>query len=110
MNAETLVLIYHATDDVDGVLAAYHEVSAEMSGVPGMLGNELLRSVVDPLGFVVASRWVDIDAFNTWEQGPEHKDTTSALRRYRDTRMERPFGVYQVTASYGAPAGSARVP
>ncbi|HVK25892.1 MAG TPA: antibiotic biosynthesis monooxygenase family protein [Actinokineospora sp.] len=99
--SEIRIFIYHATDDVEGVEQAYHEVSKELVGVPGMLGNDLMRSVHDPLGFVVMSRWVDMDAFNEWEQGPAHKGQTSALRKYRDTRPGAvPFALYEVTASY----------
>ncbi|AGL16613.1 antibiotic biosynthesis monooxygenase [Actinoplanes sp. N902-109] len=100
MTGEVRVLVYHATEDADGVLAAYHRVSAEMAQVPGQLGNELLRSVHDDSGFVVLSRWRDLAAFTRWEAGPEHKETTALLRRYRDRRMTTPFGVYQVSAAY----------
>ncbi len=94
------VLVWHAAPTPDGVEAAYHEVSARMQGVPGLLGNELLRSVHDPTGFIVISTWRDLESFDTWEQGPEHKNTTAPLRDYRDTRLSRPFGIYQVTAAY----------
>ena len=100
MSGEVRVVLYHATDDVTGVTEAYHQVSRELASVPGQLGNELLRSVHDPLGFVVISRWKDLDTFNEWEQGVSHKDSTSPLRRFRDTRLERPFGIYEVAAHY----------
>jgi heme-degrading monooxygenase HmoA len=98
--SEVRVLIYHATGDADGVLDAYHQVSKEMAGVPGLLGNELLHGVHQPDRFIVLSRWASLDAFNTWEQGREHKGSTEPLRQYRDTSMARPFGVYAVTAQY----------
>ncbi|OXM62252.1 MULTISPECIES: antibiotic biosynthesis monooxygenase family protein [Amycolatopsis] len=94
------VLLYHATDDVAGIEAAYHEASARLAGVPGLLSNELLRSVADPAGFVVVSSWAGLDEFQEWERGPDHKNQTAPLRPYRDTRMSRPFGVYRVTASH----------
>ncbi len=97
---EVRVLVYHATEDVAGVRKAYHDVSGALAGVPGMLGNELLRSVPDPSGFVVVSRWADLAAFQVWEQGPEHQDRTAPLRPYRDTRLARPFGIYRVEAEY----------
>jgi heme-degrading monooxygenase HmoA len=100
MKAELRVLLFHSADDVAGVTDAYHQVSREMAGVPGLLGNELLSSVHDPTGFVVVSRWTDLATFDTWEQGPDHKDSTAPLRRYRDGRLERPFGIYRVVASY----------
>ena len=48
MKAELRVLLFHSADDVAGVTDAYHQVSREMAGVPGLLGNELLSSVHDP--------------------------------------------------------------
>jgi heme-degrading monooxygenase HmoA len=98
--SEARVLVYHAADDRAGVEEAYHRVSNRMASVPGMLGNELLRSVNDPLGFVVASRWKDLQAFLDWEKGPQHRADTAPLRAYRDTRMAVPYAVYAVSASY----------
>lgn len=97
---EVRVLVYHMATDSGGVEDAYHEVSKRMAGVPGMLGNELLRNVHDPLGFVVMSRWTDLDAFLTWEKGAEHRADTAPLRPYRDTRLPVPYAVYSVTAAY----------
>ena len=94
------MLIYHATGDAGGVVDAYHQVSKEMAGVPGLLGNELLHGVHEPDRFIVLSRWTSLDAFTSWEQGREHKGSTEPLRQYRDPSMARPFGVYEVTAQY----------
>lgn len=92
------VLLYHSTNDVAGIEAAYHQVSERLAGVPGLLSNELLRSVSEPDGFVVLSRWRGMDEFRAWERGPEHVRQTASLRPFRDTRMSRPFGIYQVMA------------
>lgn len=100
MSGQVRVLLFHATDDAEGIEQAYHRVSKELAAVPGQLGNELLRDVYDPTGFVVISRWRDLAAFQEWETGAEHKDSTSPLRQYRDTRGGRPFGIYQVAADY----------
>jgi heme oxygenase (mycobilin-producing) len=94
------VLLYYASDETDRIEAAYHESSRVLAGTPGLLGNELLRSVHDPAGFVVASSWQSREAFDVWELGSDHKGQTSPLRPFRDIRMPRPFGVYQVTANY----------
>lgn len=100
MTGGVRVLLYHATDDVAGIEAAYRRASEHLSGVTGLLGNELLRSVPDPRGFVVVSSWRDLADFEAWERGPEHKRQTAPLRPFRDTTMSRPFGIYQVTAAY----------
>ena len=100
MSGEVRVLIYHATGDAAGVQDAYHRVSNEMSGVPGLLGNELLHGVHNPESFVVLSKWSSLEAFTAWEQGADHRDSTEPLRRFRDTTMSMPFGVYEVAAGY----------
>ncbi len=100
MTGQVRVLVYQAAADPAAVHSAYHEVSRRMLGVPGLIGNELLGSVLDPTGFVVLSRWTDVTAFWTWEQGAEHRDTTAPLRPYRDARSNVTFGIYQVLADY----------
>jgi len=98
--SEIRVLIRHATEDTAGIEAAYRLVSEEMAMVPGQLGNELLRGVHEPTGFVVVSRWRDMAAFTDWEAGAEHRDSTAPLRRYRDHRDGRPFEIFRVSAAY----------
>ncbi|WP_116198856.1 antibiotic biosynthesis monooxygenase family protein [Amycolatopsis circi] len=100
MSGGLRVLLYHATEDVPGIEAAYHEASARLAGVPGLLGNELLHSTHDAKGFVVVSSWQSLAAFENWERGSDHKEQTAPLRPYRDLSLSRPFGVYRVTASY----------
>lgn len=100
MSGEVRVLVYHAAADASAIDEAYHQVSTRMASVPGMLGNELLRSLPDPTGFIVVSRWAGIEAFQQWEQGPDHRDTTAPLRPFRDPRMSTPFGIYRVTGTY----------
>lgn len=84
----------------DAVTAAYHRISEDLAGVPGLLGNALLRSVHDSAGFVVMSEWSDIDAFRTWEAGAAHRRTTSPLRPFQDTSRGSAYGVYEVVAAY----------
>ncbi|MFI1395481.1 antibiotic biosynthesis monooxygenase family protein [Streptomyces sp. NPDC020681] len=103
MPGEVRVLVYQAAHDeeqLQAVRAAYHLVSKRLAAVPGMLGNELLRSPADPTALIVVSRWVDLAAFQRWEQGDGHREDTAPLRPYRDTRLAVPFGIYEVDASY----------
>lgn len=103
MPGEVRVLVYQAAadeDQLDAVRAAYHQVSRRLAGVPGMLGNELLRSPLDPTALAVMSRWESMDAFRAWEEGAEHRQDTAPLRPYRDTRTASPFAVYEVDAAY----------
>ncbi|WP_225439866.1 antibiotic biosynthesis monooxygenase family protein [Amycolatopsis eburnea] len=96
------VLLYHLADDAAGIEAAYHEASRRLEGVPGLLGNELLRSVHAENGFVVVSSWTDLAAFDAWERGAGHKEQTAPLRPYRDLSLDRPFAVYRVAATHTA--------
>ncbi|MET8974878.1 antibiotic biosynthesis monooxygenase family protein [Streptomyces sp. NPDC004539] len=103
MPAEVRVMVYQAAHDegqLAEVRAAYHLVSERLAKVPGMLGNELLRSPADPTALAVVSRWESMAAFLEWEQGAEHRDDTAPLRPFRDTRASKPFAVYEVDAAY----------
>jgi heme oxygenase (mycobilin-producing) len=103
MPGEVRVLVYQAAHDeeqLQAVREAYHLVSERLAQVPGMLGNELLRSPADPTALIVVSRWADLAAFRRWEQGAGHREDTAPLRPYRDTRLAVPFGIYEVDASY----------
>lgn len=100
MSGGVRVLLYHEAEEPHRIEAAYHESSARLAGVPGLLGNELLRSISDPSGFVVVSSWSDVTAFQEWERGAEHRGQTAPLRPFRDKRLSRPFDIYQVRAAY----------
>jgi heme oxygenase (mycobilin-producing) len=82
------------------VEAAYHAVSQELDGTPGLAGNTLLRSLDDPMAFAVLSEWTDINAFRTWEEGSRHRDTTASLRPLQDPNGSGVFRIYEVAASY----------
>ncbi|MDQ0762621.1 antibiotic biosynthesis monooxygenase family protein [Streptomyces canus] len=96
------VLVYAAApeSDPDAVSAAYRRISEALRGTPGLLGNELLRSTLDDGAFLVMSEWESREAFEGWEQGSSHRDTTAPLRPFQDASKGRPFGIYQVVASY----------
>ncbi|MFD9908745.1 antibiotic biosynthesis monooxygenase family protein [Streptomyces sp. NPDC059063] len=78
---------------------AYHEISKTLYGTPGLLGNELLHSLIEDDAFVVMSEWESVEAFRSWDEGPDHKDQTAGLRPYQDT-TRRPWDMYAVRASY----------
>ncbi len=81
----------------------YHQISRSLSGTPGLLGNRLLRDLAGDGDFVVMSEWRSLEAFRTWEQGSDHRNTTAPLRPYQDHRHGRAFGIYEVIAGYGEP-------
>lgn len=96
------VLVYTAAPgtEPDAVAEAYHRISADLAGTPGLLGNELMRSAADSADYVVMSEWESLAAFRTWEEGQSHRNTTAPLRPYQDYRRGSPFGLYEVVASY----------
>jgi heme-degrading monooxygenase HmoA len=100
VDGQLRVLLYQRALDEAAILQAYHEVSRRLDGVPGLLGNELLRSSADPTGFVVVSRWAGAEAFARWEQGPGHWSATAPLRPFRAAPPESAYGIYRVDASY----------
>ncbi|MGY1434625.1 antibiotic biosynthesis monooxygenase family protein [Streptomyces reniochalinae] len=96
------VLLYlrAAESEVAAVEEAYHRISKDLAGTPGLLGNELLRETSDPGAFAVLSEWENLAAFRTWESGSAHRGTTSPLRAYQDGERPRPFALYEVAAEY----------
>jgi heme-degrading monooxygenase HmoA len=86
--------------DPAAVEKAYHEVSQALEGTSGLIGNVLLRCVDEPGSFVVLSEWQDLDAFRSWENGDDHRAATAPLRPLQARDGRKPFGIYQVTASY----------
>ena len=106
MSGLVRVLLYHLAEDENGIEAAYHEVSTALAAVPGLLGNELLRSVHDPRAFLVLSTWRDRSAFDSWEQGSGHRASTAPLRPYRDVGNPCALGIFERLAAHDA--GAAR--
>ncbi|MFY1699374.1 MULTISPECIES: antibiotic biosynthesis monooxygenase family protein [unclassified Solwaraspora] len=104
MSGPRVCVLLFAVAPPDGpasVVDAYHQVSRELDGTPGLVRNALLELVDPPGSMVVLSEWASMAAFHAWEQGAAHRQITAPLRPYQDTRMSPPFGVYRVAASYG---------
>lgn len=79
---------------------AYHLISKTLAGTPGLLGNELLHSMIEDDAFAVMSEWETFDAFHHWDEGPDHKDQTAPLRPFQDPSRPRPWEMYAVEAAY----------
>ncbi|SCG34574.1 ATP-binding cassette domain-containing protein [Micromonospora inositola] len=80
------------------VLVSSHLMS-EMQQT-GLLGNQLLRSAVDPASFVVMSEWTSLAAFQDWEGGATHRGATAPLRPYQDRRRQPPYEILETVAAY----------
>lgn len=95
-----VLLFAAAPGDPGAVRAAYHRISGELAGTPGLLRNTLLEGTDRPDTFVVVSEWASLAAFRSWEQGPGHRQVTAPLRPYHDHSGPATFGVYRVAAEY----------
>lgn len=99
--AGVCVLLFATAPDGDGAVAeAYHTISRDLQGTPGLRSNALLELVDGPGRFVVLSEWSSLDAFRAWESGPEHRQVTAPLRPHQDRAAAPWFGVYRVAAAY----------
>ncbi|WP_322758976.1 antibiotic biosynthesis monooxygenase family protein [Frankia sp. Cr2] len=68
---------------------AYVQVTAQMKGTPGLLGDELLR---DPDGsgrYLLLSEWESEAQFRAWEDAPGHHELTSPMTPYWSGSFER---------------------
>jgi heme-degrading monooxygenase HmoA len=103
MTGHMRVLLYASAPqgNPNAVQDVYHHISQRLQDVPGLIGNELLRDVIGKRGdFIIMSEWESAEAFRRWEEGPDHRDTTSPLRPYQDRGRSEVFGIYEVVASY----------
>ncbi|HEY9373877.1 antibiotic biosynthesis monooxygenase [Streptomyces sp.] len=95
-----LLRLRPAPGEVPEVEKAYHRISEDLAGTPGLLGNELLREITDEGAYAVLSEWESMAAFRDWEAGSAHRGTTSPLRPYQDAERGSPFALFEVAASY----------
>jgi heme-degrading monooxygenase HmoA len=102
------VLVWYRAPAADqgALFDAYHRVSHELAGTPGLLGNELLRSPVDPTRLAVCSEWESLAAFRAWESGADHRGTTAPLRQYQDPELPSPFDLLGVVAEHRSRASA----
>jgi heme oxygenase (mycobilin-producing) len=82
-------------DDAGAVERAYDQISGDLAGTPGLLGNELLRRTDDPRRVMVMSEWESLAGFQKWEQGAGHRAATSPLRPYADR-----YEIYEVVSAF----------
>jgi heme-degrading monooxygenase HmoA len=95
MTQRLRVLVYANASEADSARVdnAYRHISSQLTGTPGLLGNELLKNPDDPCSYIVMSEWESLDAFRRWEHGPNHRDVTSPLRPF-----VRGADVYEVSS------------
>jgi heme-degrading monooxygenase HmoA len=98
MKVRVMIWAIEPEDAPGAVEAAYHQISGALVGTPGLLGNQLMRSIHDPSRFVVVSEWASRAEYAVWERDPIHKPTTAPLRPLQDPDR-RPM-VYEKIAAY----------
>ncbi len=95
------ILVWHeARGEGERLTELYRQISDALADAPGLLGNELLRSVAGPDGFLIMSEWESLAAFRAWDATPAHL-LTAPLRTYRaaNTRA-RTYEMYEVVDGY----------
>ncbi|CAM5680739.1 hypothetical protein SAVIM338S_07322 [Streptomyces avidinii] len=68
------------------------------TAIAGLVRSELLRDVDRPGEYLLHSEWETLEAYRTWQFGPDHKDNPSALRPYQDRSRGRHYAVYGITS------------
>jgi heme oxygenase (mycobilin-producing) len=86
--------------DLDGLAATFRAIGAQLAGVPGLIGSELLQAQREEGSIVVMSEWESTHAFAAWEASNGHRATTAPLRQYLDTTRPYPFDRFQILATF----------
>jgi heme oxygenase (mycobilin-producing) len=100
---ERIRVLLYASSSVEKpavVSDIYHHISERLIGTPGLVSSELLQEFGHPNKFIIMSEWSSIEAFRTWEDGPDHRPSTAPLRPYHDESYAAVFGIYKVAAEY----------
>jgi heme-degrading monooxygenase HmoA len=96
-----VVLYLTEPESEPGVIErCYHQISQALVGRPGLRGNELLRSVLDPRRYVVQSEWDDAVVWREWEASQEHRELAAPLLPYLEAESGSTFGAYEIVAAY----------
>jgi aromatase len=98
------ILLWHgARGEGEKLAKLYRKVSDALAGAPGLVGNELLRSVANPDNYLIMSEWTSRAAFRAWDATPAHL-LTAPLRAYRAVNARtQSYEMYEVVDAYGSP-------
>ncbi|AUS77403.1 antibiotic biosynthesis monooxygenase [Actinoalloteichus sp. AHMU CJ021] len=95
MTGPIQVLLFRTHPDPDELERAYRVVSAGLRAVPGLLSDELLRSVSEPDEYLLSSRWESLDALRSWQGGEQHDRVPLPLRVPSGRPLAGGYGLYQ---------------
>ncbi|MFI6903497.1 antibiotic biosynthesis monooxygenase family protein [Nonomuraea sp. NPDC050394] len=86
-------------EEVQPLSKTYQQISEQLVGTPGMLGNELLHSQVNETTMAVTSYWESAQHLQDWVHSSSHRHT-SPLRPYLDTAREQPYETFTVVSAF----------
>jgi heme oxygenase (mycobilin-producing) len=95
MAARVMVFAKINRADADAFEAAYAQVTANVKGTAGHIGDELLRrreppdAEDQPLSYILLSEWESKDAFLAWEESVAHVAKRSPMHPYWAGKVER---------------------
>jgi heme-degrading monooxygenase HmoA len=95
MAARVMVFAKINRADADAFEAAYAQVTANVKGTAGHIGDELLRRREppdpdeEPLSYILLSEWESKDAFLAWEESVAHVAKRSPMHPYWAGKVER---------------------
>ncbi|WP_019812340.1 antibiotic biosynthesis monooxygenase family protein [Saccharomonospora halophila] len=85
----------------DEFLRAYDAVRWSLTDVPGYLGDQVCRSVDDPLEWLITSQWRGPEDFLAWERTPGHRDLVAPMLAVVERRRSLRYLVRRETARRG---------
>ena len=83
-------------------LAAYRQVSHQVSEVDGYLGDQLCQSEEDPADWVITSEWSSPAQFHAWEATPGHREIAAPLMACVTARNSLRYHVRLATTAAAA--------
>jgi heme-degrading monooxygenase HmoA len=95
MAARVMVFAKINRGDEEAFEAAYAQVTANVRGTEGHIGDELLRrreppdDEDGPRTYVLLSEWESKDAFLAWEDAPVHTEKRNPMTPYWSGKVER---------------------
>jgi heme-degrading monooxygenase HmoA len=105
MTARVMVTALVAPEHAGNFERAYAQVTSQVAGVAGHLGDELLRDHEQPDRYVLLSWWESAERFLDWENAPVHRETTTPMRPYWRVLERR---VYEVAEDGGEARAAVR--
>lgn len=95
MAARVMVFAKIDEGDAEAFETAYAQVTANVRGTPGHIGDELLRRAEPPdedgksRSYILLSEWESKDAFLAWENAPVHTEKRNPMTPYWSGKVER---------------------